>query len=158
MRFRNTQRREQPSRLKMAAMIDIVFLLLVFFVMTFTIAAVEGDFRVEAAQPTKGVVSKTPPPLETTMRLRLIAGPDGSLKTIRMNDRYFSDFGSLHTFVLGLAAERSHVDEPLEGIVVELDCDEQLDYKHVIDAITAVTGDLRSDGTRLDLISSIRFR
>jgi len=41
---------------------------------------------------------------------------------------------------------------------VVLDCDEQLDYENVIDAITAVTGDLRGDGTRVDLINSIRFR
>jgi biopolymer transport protein ExbD len=158
MRFRNFRQREQPSRLKMAAMIDIVFLLLVFFVMTFTIAAVEGDFAVEAAQPTQGNVSDTPPPPETPMDLRLMADPDGALKTIRLNDRYFSDFDSLHTFVLGLAAERSNMDEPFDGFVVVLNCDEQLDYKHVIDAITAVTGDLRSDGTRVELISSIRFR
>jgi len=158
MRFRNTQQRKEPSRLKMAAMIDIVFLLLVFFVMTFTIVAVEGDFRVEAAQPSANAVADAPPPVETRMHLRLTAHPDGSLAAIRMNDRYFSDFDSLHNFVLGLAAERSNVDEPFDGIVVELDCDEQLNYENVIDAVTAVTGDLRSDGTRVDLISSIRFR
>jgi biopolymer transport protein ExbD len=158
MRFRNTQQRRQPSRLKMAAMIDIVFLLLVFFVMTFTITAIEGDFRVEAAQRATATISDTPPPPETPMHLRLTAKPDGSLAAIRMNDRYFSDFDSLHTFVLGLAAERSDLESPFDGIVVVLDCDEQLDYENVIDAITAVTGDLREDGTRVDLINSIRFR
>jgi biopolymer transport protein ExbD len=158
MRIRNTEQRKQPSRLKMAAMIDIVFLLLVFFVMTFTITAVEGDFRVEAAQPAKTTVSDSPPPPETPMHLRLTAEPDGSLAAIRMNDRYFSDFDSLHAFVLGLAAERVNLDSPFDGIVVVLDCDEQLDYENVIHAITAVTGDLRDDGTRIDLINSIRFR
>jgi len=158
MRIRNTEQREQPSRLKMAAMIDIVFLLLVFFVMTFSITAVEGDFSVEAAQPSKSTVSDSPPPPETPMHLRLMAEPDGSLAAIRMNGRYFSDFDSLHAFVLGLAAERTNIDSPFDGFVVVLNCDEQLDYEYVIDAITAVTGDLRGDGTRVDLINSIRFQ
>jgi biopolymer transport protein ExbD len=142
----------------MSAMIDIVFLLLVFFVMTFTITAVEGDFNVEAARPAGTTVSPVPPPAETPMHLRLTSELDGSLAAIRLNGRYFSDFDSLHAFVVGLAAERTSLESPFDGFVVVLDCDEQLDYKHVIEAITAVTGDLRSDGTRVNLIGSIRFR
>ena len=44
------RRRTRPHdtiRLQMAAMIDVVFLLLVFFVMTFRIVPVEGDFNVK---------------------------------------------------------------------------------------------------------------
>ncbi len=51
MKIRNTQR---PARdkddLKMTAMIDIVFLLLIFFVMTFKVLAPEGDFNVKMPQ------------------------------------------------------------------------------------------------------------
>jgi biopolymer transport protein ExbD len=142
----------------MSSMIDIVFLLLVFFVMTFTITAVEGDFHVEAAplagQPGPAVDKSEPLPLV----LRLTAAADGSLAGIRCNDRRFADFDQLHRFVLELAAERTGFETPLEDYTVDLDCDGQLNYEHVIDAITAVTGHLPGDGRRIDLIRQIRFR
>ena len=156
MRIRHVQRRERPDRLQMSAMIDIVFLLLVFFVMTFTITAVEGDFNIEAAPVAKARGIDPPPQLP--MNLRLTSRDDGSLAAIRLNDRFFQDFEQLHRFVLAMAAERAQFDTPLDDFVMDLDCDEQLDYKHVIDAITAVSGDLRSDGKRVDLLTQIRFR
>ena len=92
------------------------------------------------------------------MHLRLTAHDDGSLKGIRGGQRRFRDFDHLHQFVIGLAAERVGADSSLEGFVVDLDCDQHLDYKYVIDAITAVSGDLQPDGSRVDLIKEIRFR
>ena len=45
-------------------MIDIVFLLLVFFVMTFRVTAIEGDFFIEPpAQAAAGPPDHQPPPL-----------------------------------------------------------------------------------------------
>ena len=43
MKIRNRQEAEKQE-LNMTSMIDIVFLLLVFFVMTFKIVELEGDF------------------------------------------------------------------------------------------------------------------
>ena len=55
MKIRNTGRGEQETNLQMTAMIDIVFLLLVFFVMTFKIIAPEGDFNIKMpAQAAQG--------------------------------------------------------------------------------------------------------
>ena len=47
----------QKIELQMTPMIDIVFQLLVFFVMTFKIAAMEGDFNIKmpAAAPSQGM-------------------------------------------------------------------------------------------------------
>lgn len=158
MRIRHTEQRQRPDKLQMSSMIDIVFLLLVFFVMTFTITAMEGDFHIDAAPRAKGQVTQVKQMDVLPMNLRLTAHDDGSLKGIRGGQRTFRDFDELHQFVIGLAAERPDPGTPLEGFVVDLDCDEHLDYRHVIDAITAVSGDLQPDGSRVDLIKEIRFR
>ncbi len=158
MRIRHTDRQEKPGRLQMSSMIDIVFLLLVFFVMTFTITAVEGDFNIEAAPLAKQWGTPDNRAEELPLQLRLTAAADGSLSGIRCNGRRFTDFDELHRFIMDLAAERTGFAAPLDDFTVDLDCDEQLDYTHVIDAITAVTGHLQDDGKRIDLIQQIRFR
>ena len=158
MRIRHTDRRERPGRLEMSSMIDIVFLLLVFFVMTFTITAVEGDFNIEAAPLARQHGNPDNVAEELPLQLRLTADTEGALRGIRCNGRRFADFDQLHRFVLELAVERTGLKTPLDDLTVDLDCDEQLDYKHVIDAVTAVTGHLQGDGKRIDLIRQIRFR
>ena len=145
-------------RLEMSSMIDIVFLLLIFFVMTFRIAAVEGDFLVEAAPLARQRGNPEPSAELLPLQLRLTGDADGSLSAIRCNGRRFADFDQLHRFVLDLAAERNGFVAPLDDFTVDLDCDEQLNYEHVIDAVTAVTGHLPGDGKRIDLIRKIRFR
>ncbi len=157
MRIRHTPRQERPDKLQMSSMIDIVFLLLVFFVMTFTITAMEGDFHIDAAPRAKGSATPHEQP-DLPMQLHLTAHDDGSLKGIRGGQRRFRDFDDLHRFIMGLTAERTDLGTSLEGFVVDLDCDQHLDYRYVIDAITAVSGDLRPDGSRVDLIKEIRFR
>lgn len=47
MKFRHTRTANDKTELSMTSMIDIVFLLLVFFVMTLRIRTQEGDFNVE---------------------------------------------------------------------------------------------------------------
>ena len=48
MRVRNVQRRAgEEIELQMTPMIDIVFQLLIFFIMTFKIIAPEGDFNIK---------------------------------------------------------------------------------------------------------------
>ena len=53
MKIRNTDGKGEKIELQMTPMIDIVFQLLVFFIMTFKIVAMEGDFniRMPAAAP-----------------------------------------------------------------------------------------------------------
>ena len=157
MRIRHRAPKQRPGRLEMTSMIDIVFLLLVFFVMTFTVVAVEGDFNVETAARARGATVPRDKLELPPMRLRLAAHHDGSLATIRLNDRNFGSFNQLHHFVLALAAEHGRLETGMDGFVVDLDCDEHLHYSNVIAAITAISGDLRADGSRRDLIGQIRF-
>ena len=77
-------------------MIDIVFQLLVFFIMTFKIVTPEGDFDV------KMPVAGTSPRVDVgipPMSIRLTAQSSGRLDKIKMGDKVFKNFESLNAAV-----------------------------------------------------------
>ena len=71
--------------LNMTPMIDIVFQLLTFFIMSLRIAATEGDFQVglPQASPRVDVEARD----THRFRLRLTAAPDGSLRAMRLDEQ-----------------------------------------------------------------------
>jgi len=138
----------------MSSMIDIVFLLLVFFVMTFKITAIEGEFRMKSPVG-EGPIAEVPggPPLW----IRLTAGEDGRLMAVRMNDRAAADFDELRREVARLIEPDQYVNTASEELEVIVDCDYSLAYQHVIDAVTAVRGYRDHAGNVVDLIPQVRF-
>ena len=79
MKIRNREE-GQKNALNMTSMIDIVFLLLVFFVMTFKIVELEGDFSVR--MPLAGSDSVTMDPTDLPLKLRLMADENGRLTSM----------------------------------------------------------------------------
>ena len=155
MKFRRQQRRADKIELQMTPMIDIVFLLLVFFIMTFKIVAQEGDFNIKMPlqSPNTGVPDESlMPPLKLTLR----ADEDGLLSGIQLNDQVFSDFDGLHSYIRGLISDTS--GPGAAGTAeIEIDCDYQLRYRHAIDAVTAVSGYIDDDNNVVKLIEKIKF-
>lgn len=154
MKIRNKER-EIKHDINMTSMIDIVFLLLVFFVMTFKIVELEGDFsvRMPLAGTESGVVDDTDLPL----KLRLRADDEGRLVSIQLNEIPLGvDFPQLQNTVIGLVGGRTPSEEAGEGPEVEIDTDFNLRYEHVIDAISAVSGYKEGDQT-VQLIEKIKF-
>ncbi len=155
MRIRHsTDRDEDKIELQMTPMIDIVFQLLVFFIMSFKIVAQEGDFNVKMplAAASGAPTDQTVPP----MTLRLTADQEGSLTGIRLNDRSFGSFDELHQHIIGIVGG----DQPAEfreSAEIEIDSDYQLRYEYVIAAITAVTGYRTPENDLVKLIEKIRF-
>jgi hypothetical protein len=90
------------------------------------------------------------------IKVRLKAGAAGELASIGMNQKSLSNFQQLHEEILSLVGS----DSPAagEGAEVELDCDYDLRYEHVIEAITAVSG-YRDDATGevVKLVEKIKF-
>ena len=84
MKIRN-QGEIEKNQLNMTSMIDIVFLLLVFFVMTFKIVELEGDFSVRMPLASHDTTS-VPDPTDLPLKLRLVANEDGSLKSMKLNE------------------------------------------------------------------------
>ena len=156
MRVRNVQRRAgEQVELQMTPMIDIVFQLLIFFIMTFKIMAPEGDFNVKMplAAPSEG-----PPPIDQIppVKVRLSARSDGQLSQIRFGDRNLGrDFRKLRERVKELVGPDPS-PSTLETMEVELDCDYNLRFENVIEAITAVSGYV-DDKKVVKLIEKIKF-
>lgn len=153
MKF-STKRGTEKAELQLTSMIDVIFLLLIFFVMTFKIAAQEGDFNV------KMPIGEGPGQTDTTnipIKLRLRANADGDLAEIVVNDSlvFGNDWSKLRGYVLQLTGGNSP-PTPEEGPEVEIDLDYNLRYEHVIGAITAVTGQRLGDEVKR-LVERIKF-
>lgn len=152
MKIRNRKEAE-GSELNMTSMIDIVFLLLIFFVMTFKIVEMEGDFSVR--MPLAGGGSPTDI-TDLPLKLRLRADADGKLTGMAMNDIDLgTDFDQLRGQVVSLISS-SVPGDANDGPELEIDTDYQLRYEYVIEAITAVSG--YKDGDQVvKLIEKIKF-
>jgi biopolymer transport protein ExbD len=156
MKLRNKQE-EIKHDVNMTSMIDIVFLLLIFFVMTFKIVEVEGDFsvRMPLASQSSGTIDDT----ELPLKLRLQADEQGRLTSIQMNEiQLGTDFTALQNTVIGLVGNVTTGPGAAseDGPEIEIDTDFNLRYEHVIAAITAVSGYKEGNET-VKLIDKIKF-
>jgi biopolymer transport protein ExbD len=139
----------------MTPMIDVVFQLLAFFMMTFKISGAEGDFNIKMPlAQARGVPDPTQAiPLKITLR----ADADGTLSGISAADRTFKSFKDLHEYVIGYIGDDRGPGSLQQTAEAELDCDYQLKYDNVVKAITAVSGYVDADGRVVKLIEKIKF-
>ncbi len=153
MKIRNREE-AQGTQLNMTSMIDIVFLLLIFFVMTFKIVELEGDFSVR--MPLAGSDSVSMDPTDLPIELRMRADDEGRLTSISLNEIDLgTDFDQLRANVVSLIGPNTPIEGD-EGPEIEIDTDYNLRYEYVINAITAVSG--YKDGNEVvKLIEKIKF-
>ena len=130
----------------MTPMIDVVFLLLTFFVMTFRIIIPEGDFsvRMSAMEQAQFVEIDT-----DSVQVRLTADAVGSLSAIQLNGENIDNFDFLRQRVLAISLA-------MPDLEVALFLDEHLRYEYVIGAITAVSGEIHEGQTR-KICDKIKF-
>ena len=158
MKIRNRES-GQKNELNMTSMIDIVFLLLIFFVMTFKIVEMEGDFSVK--MPLAGSANSVVDPTDLPLSLKLRSDGTGSLAGMALNDIEMGSgneaFDKLRGSVIGLLGSSAPVEEEAgTGPEIEIDTDYNLRYEYVIRAITAVSG--YKDGDQVvKLIEKIKF-
>jgi len=154
MKFRHRSRQQDKTELSMTSMIDIVFLLLVFFVMTFKISAQEGDFNIKMPKQEDRAPSEN---TELPMKLRLISNGTGQIQEILLNDTlsFGTDWQKLRGYVVQLVGDQSGPTDE-EGPEIEIDLDYDLHYVHLIEAITSVTG-YRSGDDIVKLIDRIKL-
>jgi biopolymer transport protein ExbD len=151
MKFRKPGGADKVEQ-QMTPMIDIVFQLLTFFVMSFKIGVQEGDFNVKMPLAGAGiaVVQELPP-----VKIRLIANKDGTLAGMRMGERPLASFGELNKEIIALVGGSAAAAENVE---VELDCDYGLHYDNVVRAISAVSGYIDPQtNTVVKLVEKIKF-
>jgi len=141
----------------MTPLIDVVFMLLIFFMLTFKIITQEGDFglTMPLAMASAGPVDEI---LVPPIVVRLRANANGELVGISANDRDFgTSFAALHNHILGLIGDERGPGSIQESAEVELNCDYGLHYRYVVDALTAVSGYVAEDGNVVKLVEKIRF-
>lgn len=144
----------EKNELSMTSMIDIVFLLLVFFVMTFKIVELEGDFSIR--MPLAGEGQNVENPMDLPLKLRLRADANGSLTGMSLNEiNLGTDFTKLRNNVVQLVGTDAPADGE-DGPEIEIDVDYNLRYAYVIQSITSVSG-YRDGDQIVKLIEKIKF-
>lgn len=158
MKIHGSPSDDKRAELNMTSMIDVVFLLLIFFVLTFKIVAQEGDFNIR--MPLADNASGPPPdPTDLPFKLRLHADGNGQLSDIVLNEglSFGTDWEKLRRYIIervgGAAPQGAGAGE---GPEIEIDLDYNLRYEHVIEAITATTGQKRGNEV-IRLIERIKF-
>ncbi|RPI90640.1 MAG: biopolymer transporter ExbD [Planctomycetaceae bacterium] len=141
--------------LDMTPMIDVVFQLIIFFMLTLKIRANEGDFNINMPLGQGvGQSSELPP-----IKVRLESNPDGTLRTIAIGRQSLGNderaFALLNREVLNLVGRPGTAFS--KDIEVEIDSDYELHYQYVVSAMTACTGKLDEKGQPMRFVEKIKF-
>jgi len=139
----------------MTPMIDFVFQLLIFFVMTLNILPPEGDLAMQmpgAGPSLHGVSIDSLPPMTLTLK----ADSEGGCSEVLLNQRSFAGerrWEELHEYVARLVGE----GETRSQVEVQIVADYDLKHEHTVQAITALSGSLDAQGKIRPLIEKIGF-
>lgn len=152
-------RNSSPAKVEqqMTPMIDVVFQLLVFFVLSFKVVSAEGDFNIKmplGSEPDPGLPAPSAP-----LKLRLMADSGGELAHVYLNQREFAaaDWAKLQRHLLGLLGSDSGPNSTRPELEVEIDCDYRLLYQHAMDAVTAVSGMRGDHGQIVPLVERVKL-
>jgi len=128
---------EQP----LTPLIDVVFQLLVFFVMSLRVTTSEGDLEVKMPRSRREGADLLQPS-SMLLRLRLSADAGGELASMSLGGRQFagSDWPGLKRYLANLVQTPSRAGGLQDKLQVQIECDYQLSYHHTIAAITTVGG------------------
>ena len=144
--------------INMTPMIDVVFQLLTFFLMTFKVASPEGDFNLRLPKEER---SAGPANTQTEMiTIRLVARPSGDLQMIQIQSNPPLGAGPrafqmLHNEIARMVniARGAQQDEP----EIQIDADDFLRYENIVQTISAVSGQVEADGSIVPLVKKIKF-
>ncbi|MDO5566565.1 MAG: biopolymer transporter ExbD [Planctomycetia bacterium] len=168
MSIRDIKLRSDGVKLQMTSMIDVVFLLLSFFIITYKTPEIEGDFNIR--MPVQ-VQSNQLPSLDdlTPVTIRLMSDSQGNLTGIVFGDKSLGvDFQLLRKSIFDYIQASGSVDfqQALttsvvpafkDDLEVEFDCDPKLRYKYTMLGITAVTGYLNGDNQVVKMVEKVKF-
>lgn len=137
------RRREQKAEKiepQMAPMIDVVFQLLIFFMLTLKIVKEEGNFDIN--MPVSGAATEEADTIPLDIKVYLAANPDGTLAAVNMGERQFPPspqvYDRLNNAIIGLVGKpgSSYNDD----VEVTIEFDYNLHYNNVVQAVSAATG------------------
>ncbi|NIL95905.1 MAG: biopolymer transporter ExbD [Planctomycetales bacterium] len=152
---------EDKIELQMTPMIDIVFQLLVFFILTFKVVAQEADFNIRMpAQASRSMQDISP----QVLKVRITAGEGGAMSDLKLDGASLGNgleaFVALRDRVRKLVDDSAGPTAAASLMEVEFDCDYELAYDYVIRAIDAISGYKEGSGDQARItrmIEKIRF-
>ncbi len=141
MKIRGYDKQNEEIKLQMTPMIDIVFQLLVFFIMTYKVTALEGDFniRMPSAADTQTI---TPDTLEDFLEVRLIANAESRFLE-RIEVTYGIETQSWARSVYPIRQEDPKV--PLSDAQIEQNEQSRRVFKSLNDFVINIVGSGSSD-------------
>lgn len=158
MRIRGTTKQEKIEA-QMAPMIDVVFQLLIFFMLTLKIIEPEGDFNIN--MPIGAPMQTTSTDINfPDIKVRLIAAPNGELADLQIGRTSLGSgpeaFQRLNNEILTIIGNK---DNPYrKDMEVEIDADYSLHYNYIIKAISSCRGRLDpATGELVPYIEKIKF-
>lgn len=151
----------EEIKINMTAMIDIVFQLLVFFIMTFKVVAMEGDFNIKMPLASESADSLDEE-LPDLITVRLDAGENGNISSITVDDSEILREATMFSDLTSIVEERLAAEgdpEQSAETEVEFDIDYNLKYSFTVKAIAAVSGKVLPDGEGIKtLIKKVKFK
>ncbi|QDT65850.1 ExbD/TolR family protein [Calycomorphotria hydatis] len=158
MKFRHTGNKGEKIEPAMAPMIDVVFQLLIFFMLTLKIIEPEGDFNINMPIGQASQTPDEPPP--PAIKVRLKANEEGQLAVLELNRRPLGNgaasFQRLNGEILRMLGNPN--DPANDDLEVEIDADYNLDYRYTVEAISAVRGRLDpKSGQVVSYVEKIKF-
>ncbi len=156
MKFFNGDRTEIVG-LNMTPMIDIVFQLIIFFMLSLRLFSAEGDFSIKMplSAPQEGVPDEDQIP---PIKIRLRADHKGNLAGIVMGRRKLTSFKELQANVQEIANLDRGPGGSGGNAEVELDCDYNLRYEYVVKVLTSISGYVAEDRKSIvRIVDKIRF-
>ena len=142
------------TRLDMTPMIDVVFQLMIFFMLTLKIVTMEGNFDIYMPL---GSSDCFPDLTAQDIRVRLVADRDGQLTRVELGQRNLGAGAAAFDRLNGEILRLSQLSKD-HDTAVEIDADYNLDYAHVVRAIGACTGTIDPrTGELVRYIQRIKF-
>ncbi|MGC3967528.1 MAG: biopolymer transporter ExbD [Pirellulales bacterium] len=148
--------------INMTPMIDVVFQLMAFFLMTFKVASVEGDFNLKLpkSERSAGAANTQVEMMNVVMR----ANARGDLMVMQVDANPPSRWSNAIDAAL-FADLRAKVDAKVnqargagqEEPEIQLDVDDNLRYEFVIKAVDAVGAKFDSQGKYQQLAKKVKF-
>ena len=164
MKIRKIGTAEEKIELQMTPMIDIVFQLLVFFVMPFKVVVREGDFNIR--MPAASAASSAVADFNVPIKVQLKAGLGGTISDIIIDDQESlreaaankNQMYELLSLRVAEYKEETSVGDFASELEVEFDTDYDLRYEEQIRAITAVSGRYDAEDNLIKLADKIKFK
>ena len=149
----------EPERLdmNMTPMIDVCFQLLIFFMLSLRLYSPEGDFSIKMplAAPQEGLPDETQTP---PVKIRLCADRNGNLASMEIGQRKLATFKELSHQVREVSGLDRGPTATTTSAEVELDCDYNLKFEYVVNALTAISGYVADDKQSIvRMIEKIKF-